>query len=222
MNFIKKVPLLYTGSGGNVPEWRKHLQPCEWIKANNSATYIDTKYVANENTIVEIKTRNAVSGDFMIFGSSIGYRDKQFAIQCRNKQYGIEINNGSFSSSDIYCNSETFDIIFFGKNIYKVNDTILSNSINYTNKNNLSCWLHNNNRNGNSVGSYRGEMQRAIIRENDNYILNLLSVYVIDEYEDNKGTLCSSGVAGMVDVERGVFYTNDGSGVFSHGGDIEV
>lgn len=222
MSLLQKIPTILGAGGGSVPEWRKHLQPCEWIKASNSGTYINTNYVANENTVVEIKTRNAVSGDYMIFGSSIGYRDRQFSIQCRHNQYGIEINNSSFSSSNIYCNSETFDLIIFGKNIYKVNDTILSNLINYTNKNNLSCWLHNNNRNGNSVGSYRGEMQRAIIRENDNYILDLLSCYVIDNYTDNKGTLCGSGVAGMVDTLTGIFYTNDGTGAFTHGADINI
>ena len=53
-------------------------------------------------------------------------------------------------------------------------------------------------------------------------ILKLLSCYVIDEYINNKGTLCSSGVAGMVDTLTGVFYTNDGTGTFSHGGDINL
>lgn len=53
-------------------------------------------------------------------------------------------------------------------------------------------------------------------------IINMIPCYVIDEYTDNKGNVCGSGVAGMVDTLTGVFYTNDGTGVFSHGADINI
>lgn len=62
----------------------------------------------------------------------------------------------------------------------------------------------------------------VIIYNCESNLFNLLSCYVIDEYTDNKDTLCSSGVAGMVDVNTGIFYTNDGPGQFSHGTDINL
>lgn len=39
-------------------------------------------------------------------------------------------------------------------------------------------------------------------------------------YTDNKGNTCTAGTAGMYDLVNNVFYTNDGTGTFTHGADI--
>lgn len=41
-------------------------------------------------------------------------------------------------------------------------------------------------------------------------------------YTDDKGNVCSAGTCGMYDVVNNVFYTNDGTGTFSKGGDINI
>ena len=41
-------------------------------------------------------------------------------------------------------------------------------------------------------------------------------------YTDNKGNVCGAGTCGMYDVVNHVFYTNDGTGTFSKGGDINI
>lgn len=212
------------GVSGDVPEWRRHLQPCEYIKPNSVYPYIDSGYVANNNTVIYCKTRKCVSGDYMIFGSGVAYKNKQFAFQCRTKQYGYEINNTSFIATGIYAiENENFDEIFFGKNIVKVNDIIITNSLTYTNQNDYGLYIFNTIRGGTNANiGYQGEMQIFKIIENNEIIKNLLSCYVIDEYTDNKGNFCSADVPGMVDVLSGAFYTNDGSGQFSHGADINL
>lgn len=41
-------------------------------------------------------------------------------------------------------------------------------------------------------------------------------------FTDNKGNVCSAGTCGMYDVVNQVFYTNDGTGTFLHGADINI
>ncbi|MBO7715565.1 MAG: hypothetical protein J6S85_18525, partial [Methanobrevibacter sp.] len=41
-------------------------------------------------------------------------------------------------------------------------------------------------------------------------------------YTDNKGNICPAGTCGMYDVVNNVFYTNDGTGTFSKGADINI
>ena len=41
-------------------------------------------------------------------------------------------------------------------------------------------------------------------------------------FVDNKGNTCSAGTCGMYDVVNNVFYTNDGTGTFSKGADINI
>ena len=53
---------------------------------------------------------------------------------------------------------------------------------------------------------------------------NIVSSYIKNgnEYIDNKGVLCPAGTSGFFDIQNNIFYTNDGTGQFSHGADINI
>lgn len=57
---------------------------------------------------------------------------------------------------------------------------------------------------------------------NENY--NFVSCYIKSgkTYTDNKGNVCGAETCGMYDVINHVFYTNDGTGTFSKGADINL
>lgn len=201
MNFVKKVPLLYTGGG--VPEWQKHLQPCEWLQAD-SDSYI--RIEANLNDLTYIKcTANSGTVDKFIF-SSHGPNNAWLDFLSSSNNYAFRPYN----------NHPTILSINKGQKI-TINFDIPNKKLYYNNLTTTfgQTYIKNNN----YVKLFDDDVYIYFI-ECDKF--SLISCYVIDEYTDNKGNVCSSGVAGMVDVETGVFYTNDGAGSFMHGGDINI
>lgn len=54
--------------------------------------------------------------------------------------------------------------------------------------------------------------------------INLYPCYIKagQTFVDNKGNTCTAGTCGMYDVVNHVFYTNDGTGTFSKGADINI
>ena len=206
-NKYLKVPLLFSGGGGNVPEWRRHLQPCEYIKSTGSSNIL-TNFDIKDINELEIKFYlNDTNSNYIFRNSNNTIR---FDIYQNNGKYNFRafcqnVITSAFSS--FYAN---IDLLFKWKKEEK--HCWFNGEQNYINNNyqtfsqNLHFYMQNN----------------CIFYYSNSNLYNLVSCYVIDNYMDNKGNLCSSGVAGMVDTLTGVFYTNDGSGQFSHGEPIEI
>lgn len=220
-NKYLKVPLLYSGGGGG-SDWREHLQPCEWLETDGNC-YIELPYQVNSIDYFKINYKYNNNTNTPIFGCYIGNPKYHFFTQqiLENQLY-----TRLFISSINYQHVENFvsgtDIkLIFDKNARKYNINGIDFNVNYSYPLDLNYNLylfgliHDNN----VIYPANSDL---IIYNCETNLFNLISCYVIDKYTDNKGNLCSAGVPGMVDVSTGIFYTNDGSGQFAHGGDIEI
>lgn len=61
-----------------------------------------------------------------------------------------------------------------------------------------------------------------VVSNNVTYTFQPCYVKTGETFVDVKGNTCSAGTPGMYDVVNHVFYTNDGTGTFSHGADINI
>lgn len=208
------------GNGGG--NWRDHLQPCEYLQSDGNSWIVLDKKIDVYNDFALKGIYLSASGDFF-FGSRNGYLDHSFiAFRWSNKTGGFTCQKSE--NNEIYFNASDHSYIFkIQGNTMSINnfdDTLVSSkSISghqFTSSYNFALFTCN---------SSGGVLTPCKIGCKIYYCYNinnfdLLSCYVIDEYTDNKGNACSSGVAGMVDTLTGIFYTNDGSGNFTHGADI--
>lgn len=229
--------LQMAGNGGNVPEWRKHLQPCEYLETDGDC-YILTNILPNRFLETTIKIENFQQIENWFLGSRHSNTSSMYALfipdligYLRCDYQAIPINNTKFTISTslqqliVHFNywdnlQKKVSILDFDGNILdskNLNDIAFGGAkeiplfAGYATPIDLRKALS---------GTRIYNVEFILHDTNENY--KLQSCYVIDEYEDNKANLCTAGVPGMVDVETGVFYTNDGSGQFSHGADIEL
>lgn len=236
-NKYLKVPLLFAGSGGDVPEWRRHLQPCEWLETDGNC-YIQTNIMPNRFLETKIKIENFQQSENWLLGSRHSNTSRMYALfgpedlgYLRCDYDSISTFNTRFSISTTL-QQLIIHFNYFDNETKKV--SILDYSNNILDSKNLNDISFGGAKEIPLFGGYAtpSDLRKAlpgtriynvefILHDtNENFLLQ--SCYVIDEYVDNKGILCSSDVAGMVDIERGVFYTNDGDGQFFHGDDIEI
>ena len=207
--------LQMAGNGG-VPEWRQHLQPCEYIKGDGNS-YIDTKVISDLLTDIEVIADLTDVNDGYLIGARKGGTE-HLALYVTGGTEIIWLPWNGISSGNLkhfdYSNKINAQISKSPKKC-SVNNVELTYTNSIPNNNHSLLIFKDTNT---AAGNYfKGGIQQV----NTN-LYKMLSCYVIDEYEDNKGNVCSSGVSGMVDVLTGIFYTNDGTGTFSHGGDIEI
>lgn len=179
----------------------------------DSNSYITTNYLLSELSYINIKyifDSNVTIDNSSVFGSTkIPY---------------LMIKNDSATQFGIFCgggidqnkSDELQNTVFDNTGVYNNGNKILNNTLpqNNTDKLYLFCRLIN--------GTINAAGTNIKIRQFETNLFNYIAAYVLDEYEDNKGNLCPADVAGMVDVNTGVFYTNDGSGNFTHGADINI
>lgn len=229
-NKYLKVPLFYSGTGGNVPPWRQHLQPCEYLETDGDC-WINLQLEDNfslNNFYCKIKIHSEHNGNSQgYYGWRFGPINRQFALM----EYGYSyVNKGVlFGSNSHEFRINNADIIIEHNNnnvkIVDFDNNILSNyNFNESNSiiDNVALFAFFMNPNTISNKMIIGGRMYEFILKSTNVNKNIIAAYVIDEYTDNKLNICYAGVAGMVDVETGIFYTNDGTGNFSHGADIEI
>lgn len=215
---------LQMAENGNVPEWRRHLQPCEWLKTDGYCHIILNNKI---NTITELGgvfSQNVVLGNNSnVFGGGTTNGTLQHGVNANLINY-FRCWSGTATANTIQTIPVGSEEVKFYINSITKKIQINGDIFQFTNS------ISNINSNLYIFASYF-ENYAPFLFENENdlkinnlysNVFNLVAAYVIDEYEDNKGNLCSSGVAGMIDTLTGIFYTNDGTGVFSHGGDIEI
>lgn len=214
-NKYLKVPLLYSGGGGNVPAWRRHLQPCEWLESTDELPYIKLSDISTASITyikAEIETNNLNNKTL-------------FAARQASNSLQLFINNTSKVSCRCFGSTPIDSNIGNGRFtaiIDKTNRLFSVENENYSITNTYGGINQNIYLFGLMSGIWNGTVMKLYNFETN--LCNLVACYVKtgQTYTDNKGNLCGSGVAGMVDTLTGVFYTNDGSGQFFHGGDIEI
>lgn len=220
MSLLRKIPTIL-GAGGGVPAWRQHLQPCEYLETDGNSYIHIVNFNYNYN--VKIKLEFNQAGDFFgRYGHKGGGNNRRAYVGYSDNgvRFMFELASGGSqtiliaNSNEIIIESENISYKYFdfdgnllaSKNWYNYNNTYDNNYL-------FAAW------NNSIIPAPSGT---KIYYNEYVGIIDLVAAYVIDEYEDNKGTLCSSGVAGMVDTLTGVFYTNDGTGSFTCGPDINI
>lgn len=72
-------------------------------------------------------------------------------------------------------------------------------------------------------GGISGKFKKyEVVSNNVTYTFQPCYVKSGKTYTDQHGNTCPAGTCGMYDVVNNVFYTNDGTGTFSHGADINI
>ncbi len=174
--------------------------------------YIDTNYVPNTNTSVEIQYQitdlnNSEEQSIFSLGTTAdSLEEYSFSYDSSNLYFRFsdsEITNGEST----YLNIDKAKI-YLDKASVKYNDTVIAN---FDGKLSLSSNLTSTlylfaKQSDSSVGNYFvGKIYRCIIKESDSIIRNLVPCY---RNSDN--------VAGLYDTANSVFYTNSGTGNFTY------
>lgn len=199
------------------------LQGCEWLKGDGYCGIL-LDYIANENTEIYCKSSNCGTiNNIAMFGSRVAYKDKQFCFVINNlNKYAILVNNQDTTQTNIE-KTNNVEIYFRGNGTGTINGQTITYHT-YTSKNGLKYALFTQNQNGTLLSGFNGNIEQYVINENGVALLNLYPSYVKSgqNYTDNKGNICPAGTCGMYDIVNNVFYTNDGTGTFSKGGDINI
>ena len=209
-----------TESGSILPS---ELQACEWLKSDgNAAILLD--YIANENTEIYCKSSDCGTiNNIAMFGSRVAYMDKQFCFVINNlNKYVVLVNSEGTTQTNIG-KQNNVEIYFRGNGTGTINIQTITYTT-YTNKNGLKYAIFTQNQNGTLGSGFNGNIEKFNINENGVEFFKLQPCYVKSgqSYTDNKGNVCTAGTCGMYDIVNQIFYTNDGSGTFSKGADINI
>lgn len=220
-----RIPTLIGGSGGGSllpPE----LQACEYLQSDNHCHIVLNNKI---NTIEELGgsfSQNVVLGNNSgIFGGGTTHQTLQCSVnlnikyffRCWNAvssdQTTITIN-ANVENIDFYINRSSKEIRING-NTYHFTHNILD--INY----NLYIF-----------GSYFEDYSPSLYENQNNLkiknlysnVFNLYSCYIKTSktYIDQHSITCPAGTPGMYDTMNQIFYTNDGTGNFTCGPDINI
>lgn len=210
-----------TASGSILPA---ELQGCEWLESTGMQ-YIDTGINATNNLkiFLEFSFPNAfeVNQNGAIKYAISIYSRHHLQTNSNKIQYGY----GAGSSGNIYdldtYNNDTHTLQVSKDGIIYDSINIPINNVSFNCNANYYLFARKGNGLANSFAKIR--INTAIL-ENSGVECKLYSCYVKSgqTFTDNKGNVCSAGTCGMYDTINGVFYTNDGTGTFSHGADINI
>lgn len=173
--------------------------------------YINTKFVPNQDTscLLEIIYTSSVNG--WILGSRKGQNEAQFGL-LKGSQYNENVLRTDYNIYQAYVNVtvNTKHIIYKNKNKLYV-DNVLKNALNYNNFNSeYSLGLFAINL-GNSFSSACGIMKlfNCKIYDNETLVRDFIPCY---RKFDNE--------VGLYDLVTKEFYTNQGEGSFTYGGEV--
>ena len=200
------------------------LQACEWLQTDGNCFIEpnDNVFLASGINYLHIKYTINSGGNSAIFGIISPTPRKFFCIQLISNKYAFSMQCivDDRWTSNISANTEV------EAEWSKVNNTLIVNGTTHS--------LSYNYEEINYYVKIFGIMILPSTRVKANngskiwYVetntFKLLSCYVKSgqTFTDNKGNVCGAGTCGMYDVVNNVFYTNDGTGTFSHGGDINI
>ena len=214
-----------TESGSILPA---ELQGCEYLEADGASWFSPESNEFIANNITYLKTKLVINGnaDCGIIGIITPNPRYFFTIQYYENSYafGLFCNVYNRWKPNYLTSGMELDIdIDFTNRI-----AVINNQYNYTITNTY-----------NSIPYYIKIFAILVLGTPSNFLpsnngskiwyietntFRLLPCYVKGgkTYTDNKGNVCGAGTCGMYDVVNHVFYTNDGTGTFSKGGDINI
>lgn len=204
------------GGGSLLPP---ELQACEWLETDGNS-WINLPFNCNNITNInnfEGKSGSETGGRFFGLRKTSG---RFFQLQTSSGFYFFRYF--CTGGDVIQSNEPTTNWLKFSYNsdtkICKFNNEIITNTYSVEKNINLNISLFRSYING----AYTLADNGTQIFNFDTNLFSLYSCYIKsgNTYTDNKGVECAAGTAGMYDLTNGVFYTNDGTGSFTHGADI--
>ena len=199
-----------TASGSILPA---ELQGCEWLQTDGNA------YIAlSDINISLIRTANIKFIGDSAFGVNYG-SGKRFRVLANDSNYAFNwFNNINITSNVPITDTCTITLDDYTNTITFNNETKISSASRTYISNILMLFGFNNS------GNYQTFGNTPTIFYFETNIFNLKSCYIKSgqTFTDQHGNVCSAGTCGMYDVVNHVFYTNDGTGTFSKGADINI
>lgn len=219
----RRLQMAGNGGGGLLPP---ELQACEYLETDgNCYILLDNKVDLYSN--FELKGNYKSTASSFYFGMRNGYLDHSFiSFRWSNKTGGYtcqisENNEIAFNTND---HSYIYKITGTTMYLYNYDNTLVSSkSISgHQFSSNYNFCLFSCNQAG-TILTPCGSGSNIFYCKNENNF-DLIACYVKSgkTYTDTKGNICTAGTCGFYDIVNHVFYTNDGSGQFSHGEPIEI
>ena len=207
-----RIPTILGGSGGGSllpPE----LQACEYLQTDGNA-YIKLTGV----DISQIRTADVKFIGDSAFGINLT-TPRLFRTLGVSGKYAFNwFNNTNITSNVSITNPCTITLNDDTDTITFNSETKISSVARTYFNGTLMLFGFNNN------GNYQTFGNTPTIYYFETNIFNLVSSYIkTDEiFVDNKGITCPAGTSGMFDTINRIFYTNDGTGAFTPGTDINI
>lgn len=207
--------LNFTTENGSIlpPE----LQGCEYLLSSGTQ-YILLPYICNDITDISFEITAINQNDNNLIGGRVG--TNFLCLITYNGKYYFRYFTPTTSSSVTNINYNTQLYLRYNY----LNDTYICNGTEYANEKEIVRGINENfalfaiNKNG-AIEKSSNKLKSVTTN-----LFDLRSCYVKSgqTYTDNKGNVCSAGTCGMYDIVNQVFYTNDGTGTFSHGADVNI
>lgn len=203
-----------TESGGILPS---ALQACEYLESGDDC-YINLPFNPANFTYIKGKVEyNTSSNNILVCGSNLNTNHLQLYYTSGHwviRYFCSNTNTKNTNISNLVANFE------FNDSVLKLNS--YSINVNYALNKNVSntFFLFGQITNNNNI-DWASFIKWYNLETN---LFNLISCYIKSgkTFTDKKGNVCGAGTCGMYDIVNQVFYTNDGTGTFSKGGDINI
>lgn len=181
-------------------------QQVEYIESTGTQ-YIDTGIKCSQNMSCEIENNfNELSGK-QLFGAYSSPKRTHYGI-VNDKIYMPSVEN-SATTEHIFLTDINYHTFFLSSTVYKYDNEIIANGM-FEFTNGLNFYLFARNNNGTVSNYCKSKMTKAMFWINNELIKNFIPCY---RKSDNK--------PGLYDLVNNEFYTNQGTGNFEIGKDID-
>ena len=198
------------------------LQGCEWLQTDGDS-YIKLVYWANNITSFYCKTsNNGGSSGTVILGASPNINNNFRLLRSPNAYYTATFFNNTNTNVDSNVNYGDLLEFYFNKTekYVEYNGTRYNITNAYSTTGNVQIYLFGGTVNGTLFkNATQAKIYKVIVSGNSIYPCYVKSGKT---FINIKGNTCSAGTMGMYDIVRNEFYTNDGTGTFSKGADINI
>lgn len=210
-----------TESGSILPA---ELQACEYLETDGNA-YIITN--ANVNNITNLKIKcyqnTTVTSGSSVYGCGIttGNNASMFQLFIQNSKWAIR----AFSMTNIISNTNSNNLLNLeidltnSQAIFNGSITSITNLYTQIISYRLFTLFGSRQQEGTYINTHNVRIYNC-----ETNLFNLIPCYIKagKTFTDNKGNTCPAGTPGMYDIVNNIFYTNDGTGTFSKGADINI
>lgn len=179
-------------------------QEVEYIEATGTQ-FINLNYNIGSNSGIFIKYTNGTHNKYIYGRGGTAWRDnKMFALLPQENYHRLYYGTASYDMNV----SNEMNVELKNK-ILKVNNTIVNTFTNSITNSNTNFYLFAFTYGTGSLEYGIGRIHSLKLYENDTLVRNYVPCY-----HKNSGTI------GMYELVEGIFYTNDGTGVFEKGTDV--